>query len=366
MRITFFGLTISSSWGNGHATPYRALIRALSRMGHEVTFFEHDVPYYAAHRDFTRCDYCELVLYPDLRSVYAYALIATALSDVVVMASYCPDGAIIADRILSIPEPLHVYYDLDTPVTLGKFARGEPVDYIRADQLKQFDLVLSFTGGPILCELEGKYGARMARPLYGCVDPDRYKRAACRAEFACDLSYMGTYAADRQRKLDELLLRPAAGAPEKQFLLAGSMYPAGLATPANLRRLDHVAPADHAALYSSSAWTLNLTRAEMAAWGYCPSGRFFEAAACGTPIITDAWAGLDRFFDPAQDLLVAADGKDVEGALDLPETARRRIAQRARERTLDEHTGAVRAREFVRACEEAATPHLTLSQEAAS
>lgn len=366
MRITFFGLTLSSSWGNGHATPYRALLRALHRLGHEITFYEHDVPYYAQRRDFESCDYCDLVLYPEFATVYPYALIAAANSDIVVCASYCPGGAQIADKILAIDGPLRVYYDLDTPITLGKFERGETVDYIRPEQIAQFDLVLSFTGGPILDELEVAYGARLARPLYGSVDPDIYARVAARAEFACDLSYMGTYAADRQAKLNELLLAPAESLPGKKFLLAGSMYPRDLVLPANVRRLEHVSPADHPALYSSSAWTLNITRAEMAAWGYCPSGRFFEAAACATPMITDLWPGLDRFFDVNDELLLARTAAEVGDALSLAGEERDRIAQRARERTLDEHTGAVRAQEFIRACEEAASLDLTNTQQEAA
>ncbi len=358
MRITFFGLTISSSWGNGHATPYRALIRALQRLGHEVTFFEKDVPYYAKHRDFEHSDYCDVVLYRNLGSVYSYALIAAGMSDIVVNASYCPDGARIADKMLSIDGPLHVYYDLDTPVTLGSFERGEEVEYIRPDQISRFELVLSFTGGRILDELETKYGARLARPLYGCVDPDIYHRVPVRSDFACDLSYMGTYAADRQPKLESLFLEPAAQMEDKRFLLAGPMYPPALRIPSNVRRLEHVSPHNHPALYSSSAWTANITRTEMADWGYCPSGRFFEAAACGTPILTDRWEGLDNFFEiegPERELLVVQTAQDVRAALALAPAERDAMARRARARTLEEHTGMVRAQQFIKACEDAAS-----------
>lgn len=358
MRITFFGLTISSSWGNGHATPYRALIRGLHQLGHEVTFYERDVPYYARHRDFARCDYCDLVLYPGFGAVRPWALIAAAASDIVVNASYCSEGAEIAEIMLGVDGPLHVYYDLDTPVTLNKWRRGEAVEYIRPEQIGRFELALSFTGGRILRELETKYGARMARPLYGCVDPDTYQWVAPRATFACDLSYMGTYAADRQQKVEALLLDPARGMSEKSFLLAGSMYPAEIETPPNVRRMEHVSVEEHAALYSSSQWTLNVTRAEMAAWGYCPSGRFFEAAACGTPIVTDEWEGLDDFFDVSSELRVVRSAEDVMKALAMDAREREETARRARERTLDEHTGMVRAQQFIQACEEAASHDL--------
>lgn len=355
MKITVFGLTISSSWGNGHATPYRAIIRALHRLGHQVHFFEKDVPYYSSQRDFDSCNYCRLTLYSHWSEVRKHALGAAADSDAVITASFLPDGQRINDELLELSHPLHVFYDLDTPVTL-KTMEECGVDYLRRDQLPAFDLVLSFTGGKILRELEDHYGARMVRPLYGCVDPDDYRRTEPGQEFACDLSYLGTYAADRQHKLDELLLEPARRNPERQFLLAGSLYPWQWQWPANVRRIEHVAPPCHARFYSSSRITLNLTRGEMAANGWCPSGRFFEAAACGTPLITDAWDGLDAFFDPIRDLCVVTRAEDVEDALAMPDRALQAMAANARRRTLEEHTGLVRARQLIEYMEEAGSP----------
>jgi spore maturation protein CgeB len=352
VKITVFGLTISSSWGNGHATPYRAIFRALHRMGHRIHFFEKDVPYYSARRDFDSCDYCELTLYPEWAQVRNRALSAAAESDVVMTASFLPDGRQINDEVLDLGRPLRVFYDLDTPVTLAKLRQSE-VEYLDATQIAEFDLVLSFTGGKALAELKNKYRARVVRPLYGCVDPDDYHRVATAPDFQCDLSYMGTYSADRQAKLDELLLEPARRHPEKTFLLAGSLYPWNWEWPQNVRRSEHVAPAEHSSFYSSSRLTLNITRGEMAANGWCPSGRFFEAAACGTPVITDAWEGLDSFFDLQSELRVVADADDVQEALRLPDAELGAMAARCRQRTLDAHTGTVRAGEFLRCIEEA-------------
>jgi spore maturation protein CgeB len=355
MKITIFGLTISSSWGNGHATPYRAIIRALDRMGHKIHFFEKDVPYYSARRDFDSCGYCRLTLYSDWSGVRDQALAAARASDAVITASFLPEGQRINDEVLDLPGPLHVFYDLDTPVTL-KNLRQSGVEYLRREQLAAFDLVLSFTGGRILKELEESYGARLVRPLYGCVDPDDYLRSEPSRDFICDLSYMGTYSEDRQAKLDELLLEPARRRPEKKFLLAGSLYPWRWQWPGNVQRIEHVAPADHPRFYSSSRMTLNLTRGEMAANGWCPSGRFFEAAACGTPLITDAWEGLEAFFDPRRDLRVVARTEDVEEALEMPGPVLQSMAAQARQRTLEEHTGSVRARELLRYMQEARNP----------
>jgi spore maturation protein CgeB len=352
VKLTIFGLTISSSWGNGHATPYRAIIRALDRLGHEVHFFEKDVPYYSSRRDFDSCSYCRLTLYPEWSEAREQALSVAGDSDVVITASFLPEGERINDEVLDLPRPLHVFYDLDTPVTLKTMSQSG-VEYLRPDQLSAFDLVLSFTGGKILKELEEKHGARMVRPLYGCVDPDDYLRAAPSRDFVCDLSYMGTYSADRQQKLDALFLEPARRHPKKSFLLAGSLYPWQWQWPANVRRIEHVVPADHPRFYSSSRMTLNLTRGEMAANGWCPSGRFFEAAACGTPLITDAWEGLDSFFDPQRDLRVVARAGDVEEALEMPDCNLQSMAARARQRTLEEHTGTVRAQQLLEYLEQA-------------
>jgi spore maturation protein CgeB len=354
VKIIFFGLTISSSWGNGHATPYRAIIRALDRLGHQVHFFEKDVPYYSSRRDFDSCDYCRLTLYPDWDAIREQALSVAAGSDVVITASFLPEGRRINRDVLDLARPLRVFYDLDTPVTLKNLRHGE-VEYLCRSQLREFDLVLSFTGGNALAELEQEHGARMVRPLYGCVDPDDYHRVETHPGFRCDLSYMGTYSADRQARLDELLLEPSRRHPEKLFLLAGPLYPWHWQWPENVRRMDHVAPADHSRFYSSSRITLNLTRGEMAANGWCPSGRFFEAAACGTPLITDAWDGLDSFFDVLHDLRVVARAEDVQDALSMGDAELQSMAARARQRTLDEHTGRVRARQLLGYLEEAIT-----------
>ena len=352
MKITLFGLSLSSSWGNGHATPYRAILRALHRLGHRVTFYERDVPYYALHRDFLQWEYCNLKLYSGWDAIRVEALAEAAASDVVMTASYVPEGARIADELLGLDGPLRVFYDLDTPVTLQQLKQGD-LEYLRAEQLRHFDLVLSWTGGGALDALVRDYGVKQARPLFGCVDPDIYRPVAPRPGLRCELSYMGTYAADRQSKLESMFLEPARRRPAWRFLLAGPLYPAEWQWPQNVQRMEHVSPADHAALYCSSRLTLNLTREAMAASGYCPSGRFFEAAACGTPIVTDWFPGLESFFEPGVEVLVAHDAEEVLHGLDRSDVDLRGMARRARERTLEEHTGYQRALTLLAAFESA-------------
>lgn len=329
-------------------------------MGHRIHFFEKDVPYYSSRRDFEACDYCALTLYPDWADVRQLALQVANDSDVVIAASYVPDGQRICNEILELGRPLRVFYDLDTPITLKNMNEGG-VDYLHPSQIPAFDLVLSFTGGKVLEQLSKKYGARLVRPLYGCVDPDVYKKVKAAAKFSCDMSYMGTFAPDRQAKLEELFLMPARRHPDRRFLLAGPLYPAHWQWPNNIRKLDHVAPGFHPQFYSSSRITLNITRMEMALNGWCPSGRFFEAAACGTPVITDWWAGLDEFFNPVHDLRVVTATDEVEAALELPQSELGTLARHARERTLEQHTGQIRATQLLQYLEQARSGSATLA-----
>ncbi len=352
VKITIFGLTLSSSWGNGHATPYRAILRALHGRGVRSVFYERDAPYYAAHRDCRVSPHCELKLYSCWDEVRVGALRDAAESDIVINASYCPEGARISDEVLETEGPLHVFYDLDTPITLNALASQES-DYLRREQIPRFDLYLSFTGGRMLEELERQHGAKLARPLYGCVDPEAYRRVAANEEFRCSLSYLGTYAPDRQQKLNELFLGPARRRADLPFLLAGSLYPWEWSWPANVKRFEHVASGQHTAFYSSSRATLNITRKEMADSGHCPSGRFFEAAACGTPILTDWWEGLDAFFDPHDEVCLVRAAEDVLSHLSLSDAELGAKAERARCRTLAKHTGDQRAAELLAYCDEA-------------
>ena len=346
MKITIFGLTLSSSWGNGHATPYRALLRALHRLGHHVDFYERDAPYYAKRRDLPSPDFCHLRLYSTWDEIRPLALRDAADSDVVIHASFCPEGARIIDDLAGISRPLRVFYDLDTPVTLSRTKESQ-ADYLRADQIPSFDLYLSWCGGTILKDLEQRWHAQRALPLYGCVDPDIHTRVDVPEPYRCLLSYMGTYSPDRQQRVESLFLEPARQSANDVFVLAGSMYPPGVSWPANVRRFEHVSPHDHPALYSGSRFTLNLTRDSMAAGGYCPSGRLFEAAACGTPILSDWFEGLDHFLTPGEEILIAHDTSDVLHSLTFDDEQLTAIATRARDRTLAEHTGDNRARQLL-------------------
>jgi len=346
MKIVVFGLTISSSWGNGHATLWRGLARALIRRGHRFVFFEKDVPYYAGTRDLWEIPGGELVLYSSWDEVLPYAKSHLADADVAMVTSYCPDAVAATRLSLDSPAQLRAFYDMDTPVTLDGLRTGGDVAYLPPEGLSGFDLVLSFTGGPALTALRTSLGARRTAALYGHVDPDVHKPVRPLEGEWADVSYLGTYAADRQAALEALFIEPARRMPERRFLIAGAQYPHDFPWTDNVFFRRHLPPPEHPAFFCSSGLTVNVTRRAMAEMGWCPSGRLFEAAACGVPILTDTWDGLDRFFTPGAEILTAATTDEAIGAISLPRAELARIAAAARERVLAEHTSDVRAAEL--------------------
>lgn len=356
MKIVIFGLTISSSWANGHATLWRGLVKALIRRGHDVTFFERDVQYYAAARDLTEIEGGRLVLYGAWEDVAAQAQAALRAADVGLVSSYCPDARAAEQLVVDAPRALKVFYDLDTPVTLASLEEGSCPAYIGPRGFADYNLVLSYTGGLALDRLQSRLGARRVAPLYGHVDPDVHRPVPSDPRFASALSYLGTYAADRQTALNTLFVEPARRRPDLRFAIGGAQYPQDFPWTDNIFFFRHLAPAEHPIFFSSGRMTLNVTRAAMASMGWCPSGRLFEAAACGTAILSDGWEGLETFFKPGSEILVAAETDDALAALDLSDRAVAALGQAARDRVLDQHTSAHRAIDFERAIAEAMTP----------
>ncbi|MBN8726351.1 MAG: glycosyltransferase [Xanthomonadales bacterium] len=353
MKLVVFGLAVSSSWGNGHATLWRGLITALNQLGHRVVFFERDQPWYAGARDLTALPGGELVIYPSWGAVRERARRELADADAAMLTSYCPDAAE-ARRTMLDSRAMPVFYDLDTPVTLEHIAAGERPEWI-GPGLESFDLILSYAGGPALEALH-HLGARRTAPLYGHVDPDSYRPAAAEPRFSAALSWLGTFAEDRQAALEALFIEPARRRPDLSFLIGGAQYPADFPWTTNIRFARHVAPPEHPAFLCSARLNLNITRAPMARMGWCPSGRLFEASACAAPLLSDHWPGLEDFYQPGGEILVARSTADALAALELADAELRRIGRAARERTLAEHTSLHRARELVARLEEARHP----------
>ncbi|HEY0591580.1 MAG TPA: glycosyltransferase [Thermoanaerobaculia bacterium] len=346
LDIAVLGLSISSSWGNGHATTYRGLVRELSRRGHHLTFYERDAEWNASHRDLPEPDFCRLVLYASLDDLFERYGTAIAGSDMVIIGSFVPEGIRVIDRITATARGVVAFYDLDTPVTLDAL-RENRCDYLSPRQIPRFDLYLSSTGGPTLALLERDFEARAARPLYSSVDPELYFPVPAPERW--DLACLGTYSADRQETLERLLLEPARVWADGRFAVAGPQYPDSIEWPRNVERIAHVEPEDHRTFYCSQRFTLNVTREPMVRAGYSPSVRLFEAAACGIPILTDPWPGLEDLFEVGSEVIACGSPQDVLAALrEVPEEERRAIGARARRRVLRNHTAAHRAEELER------------------
>jgi len=352
LKIVIFGLSITSSWGNGHATTFRALTRALHERGHRIIFYEHDLEWYASNRDMPEPSFCAVRLFDDWDLIRKKALAEAADADVVMVGSYFPDGQRVLDEVASLSGPVKTFYDIDTPITVSHLREHGRTDYLRADQVPSFDVYFSFTGGPMLREIEETFGAKRAVPLFCSFDPNEYRRFGVNKRFACDLSYMGTYAPDRQPKIEQLLCEPARLLPEMKFLVAGPQYPKKIKWPTNVKRIMHLNPRWHARFYSSSRLTLNVTRRDMVLAGYSPSVRLFEAAACGTTIVSDNWPGLDTFFTPGKQILLPDDTDDVVEVLrTFDREELEAIGRSAQERVLAEHTSEKRAQEFEKSVE---------------
>jgi spore maturation protein CgeB len=341
MKIVILGLSITSSWGNGHATTYRGLVRELVARGHDVLFLERDVPWYAENRDLPNPPYCRTKLYSSLDELKDSFLEQVRDADFVMVGSYVPEGVEVGKWVTATAQGITAFYDIDTPVTLSKLERGE-TEYLCPTLIPKYHLYLSFTGGPTLKHIEQLYGSPMARALYCSVDPQLYYPEECNQPWI--LGYMGTYSDDRQPILENLLLEPARQWKEGRFAVVGPQYPDAIAWPRNVDRIEHLPPSEHRSFYNSQLFTLNITRADMVRAGYSPSVRLFEAAACATPIISDYWQGIETIFEIGKEILIANSPEEVLRYLrETPEAERCAIGQRACDRVLAEHTAAHRA-----------------------
>jgi len=340
MRVVVLGLSLSSSWGNGHATTFRALLKAFAARGHDVLFLERDVPWYAAHRDLTSPDFCHLEFYSSLQDLARYRE-SVASADAVIVGSYVPEGVPVGRWVQDTATGVVAFYDIDTPVTLAKLEKGD-YEYLSPELIPNYDVYFSFTGGPTLHLLMDRYKSPAAHALYCSVDPDLYPALVRRKQW--DLSYLGTYSPDRQPTLERLLIEPARRAPNLRFVVAGPQYPADIDWPANVDRIDHVPPSKHPDFYAASRFTLNVTRADMIRAGYSPSVRLFEAAACATPIISDIWDGIDTILEPNREIVLARGADQVMEVLGgWDEAQLMAMGCAARQRILAEHTASHRA-----------------------
>ncbi|MDQ3278561.1 MAG: glycosyltransferase [Bacteroidota bacterium] len=344
LEIVFLGLSVTSSWGNGHATTFRGLIRELHKKGHNVTFLERDVPWYASNRDLPNPPFCTTILYQSIQELQEKYNSLIAVADMVIVGSYVPEGVAVGTIVTRIAEGVTAFYDIDTPVTLAKLERAD-YEYLHPELISQYDLYLSFTGGPTLQRLEQEFGSPMARPFYCSFDPALYFPENHPVQW--DLGYLGTYSDDRQPPLQKLMLDAANYYREGAFVVAGPQYPSSVQWPENVQRIEHLPPAEHRKFYNSQRFTMNITRADMIKAGFSPSVRLFEAAACGTPIISDYWDGIDSIFEMGTEILITHSASETLRYLtEITEEERKSIGERARIRVLSQHTAEHRATEL--------------------
>ncbi len=344
MKYVIIGLSVTSSWGNGHATTYRALLKELAALGHEILFLEKDVPWYANNRDMPKPDFCQLGLYrsnEELKKNYAEEV---AGADVVIVGSFVSEGVEVGNWVVQTASGVTAFYDIDTPVTLAKLRKNDH-EYIDEDLIKKYDVYFSFSGGSVLDYLEEHYGSPNAKALYCSVDTDLYYPEL--QEIKWQLGYLGTYSDDRQPSVEKLLNRPAAQLKNKKFIVAGPQYPEDIHWADNVERIDHLPPSEHRKFYNSQKYTLNITRQDMIRAGHSPSVRLFEAAACGVPIISDFWNGIDSIFEINKEILIAGSASDVIDCFEtIDEEERRQIGERARQKVLKNHTAKARAKQL--------------------
>ncbi len=340
LEIAFFASSLVSSYWNGAATYYRGLARALHARGHRLTFYEPDAYDRQAHRDIPDPPYARVVVWdPDETSALDRCLEAARRADLVVKASGVGvHDALLEARVLELRRPGNriAFWDVDAPATLERLRR-DPADPLRA-LVPRYDHVFTYGGGDPVVAGYRRLGARACVPIYNALDPTTHHPAPGDVRFEADLAFLGNRLPDREARVEEFFLRPAAALPARRFLLGGAGWetkPLG----ANVRLLGHVGTADHNAWNCTPLAVLNVSRDSMARNGFSPATRVFEAAGAGACIVTDAWEGLELFLEPGREVLSARDGAEVAAAVAGLDAARaRRIGETARARVLAEHT----------------------------
>jgi spore maturation protein CgeB len=356
MKIAFYGSSLLSSYWNGAATYYRGLLSDLARRGYSITFYEPDAFDRQKHRDIEPPEWAEVKVYLATEEAMRSVVAEAAKADVVVKASGVGvfdnellEGIVAASR----PDAIRIFWDVDAPATLAEL-RENP-DHPLHRTMTALDLVLTYGGGPpVIAAYEG-FGARRCIPIYNACDPSTHHPVPADTRFKADLSFLGNRLPDREARVEQFFLEPAARLPNRSFLIGGNGWETK-GIPSNVRHIGHVYTRDHNAFNTSPLAVLNIARDSMASTGYSPATRVFEAAGAGACLITDAWVGLELFLKEGEEVLVARDGRDVADHVEALTSERARaIGEAARARIMAEHTYTRRGAEVDRILREEAS-----------
>jgi spore maturation protein CgeB len=346
VKIAFYGSSLLSSWWNGAATYYRGLLRDLAGRGYDISFYEPDAYHRQQHRDMEPQPWARSIVYPATNEGLRGVLAEARAADVVVKAS---GVGVFDDELLAgmldhaSPHALKIFWDVDAAATLDEMRRDDNHPVRRA--LGSLDLVLTYGGGPPVVEAYQAFGARRCVPVYNALDPSTHHPVEPSPRFAADLSFLGNRLPDREARVEEFFLKPAAALSERTFLIGGNGWESK-AMPPNVRHLGHVFTHEHNAFNCTPLAVLNVVRDSMADIGFSPATRVFEAAGAAACLITDAWEGIEFFLQPDEEVLVARDGQDVaEHVRSLTSGRARQIGDAALRRVLAEHTYAHRGAE---------------------
>ncbi len=353
MKIAFYGSSLLSSYWNGAATYYRGLLRDLAGRGYRIVFFEPDAFDRQQHRDIDPPEWAESRVYPATEDAVRRVIAEAATADVVVKASgvgvfddVLLEGVIAASR----PDAIRIFWDVDAAATLAELKTQPDHPLLRA--MPSLDLVLTYGGGPPVVEAYEAFGARRCVPIYNALDPTTHFPVPPEPRFAADLAFLGNRLPDREARVETFFLDVAARLPNKRFLIGGNGWETKMMPP-NVRHVGHVYSHEHNAFNTSPLAVLNIARDSMAAMGFSPATRVFEAAGAGGCLITDAWEGIELFLTPDEEVLVARDGADVAEHLQQLDLSRARaIGEAARARVLREHTYALRGAQVAKILEE--------------
>ena len=345
-RIAFYGSSLLSSYGNGAASYYRGLLRNLAILGYDITFYEPEDLARQQHQDMAPPDWCRCVVYPSTVDGARHAATEAANAEIIIKASNvgCFDDELLA-AVMAVrrPDALCLFWDLNAPDTLQRL-RGDALHPLR-QALPQLDGVMTNGGGPPVIAGYTALKARRCTAIYNGLDPESHHPAAAQPRFSCDLGFLGNRLPDRDARAEEFFLRPARLMSARRFMLAGTGWD-DKPVPGNVTKLGHISGPDHNGFNRSCLAVLNVARDGMAATGFCPAARLFEAAGAGACLITDQWEGIGYFLKPGEQVLIARDGKDVADHLGSLTPARARdIGLGALEHVLMHHTYANRAAE---------------------